>query len=66
MIDKIICNNKIGTDIHKYLISVLQKLESGWIPPKDITEELYKDIQNNKENYPDYLVGYVEIGRAHV
>lgn len=59
MIDKIFCNNKIGTDIHKYLISVLQKLESGWIPPLDITEELYKDIQNNKENYPDYLVGYV-------
>lgn len=59
MIDKIICSNKIGTDIHKYLIAVLQKLESGWIPPENISEELYKDVQNNKEKYPDYLVGYV-------
>ena len=59
MIDKIQCDNKIGTDIHKYLIAVLKKLESGWIPPEEITEELYKDIQRNKENYPDYLTGYV-------
>lgn len=59
MIDKIRCNNKIGADIHKYLIAALKKLESGWIPPEEITEELYKDIQRNKENYPDYLVGYV-------
>lgn len=59
MIDKIICTNKIGTDIHKYLIAVLQKLENGWIPPENISEELYKDVQNNKGKYPDYLVGYV-------
>lgn len=59
MIDKIQCNNKIGTDIHKYLIAVLKKLEKGWIPPEEITEELYKDIQSNKDKYPDYLVGYV-------
>lgn len=59
MIDKIKCKNKIGTDVHSYLIAVLKKLESGWVPPEEITEELYKDIQRNKEKYPDYLVGYV-------
>ena len=26
---------------------------------KGLKEEKYKDIQNNKERYPDYLVGYV-------
>lgn len=59
MIDKIKCQNKIGTDIHSYLIALLNKLENGWIPPEEISEEKYKDIQNNKEKYPDYLVGYV-------
>lgn len=59
MIDKIKCDKKVGTDIHNYLIAVLSKLSEGWIPPEEITEEMYKDIQNNKENYPDYLVGYV-------
>lgn len=59
MIDKIKCRKKIGLDNHYYLIQILKKLESGWIPPEEVTEELYKDIQRNKENYPDYLVGYV-------
>ena len=59
MIDKIKCENKIGTDNHKYLIAVLRKLSEGWVPPENITEELYKDIQFNKDDYPDYFVGYV-------
>ena len=59
MIDKIKCDKKIGLDNHYYLIEVLKALEKGWLPPEKITEELYKDIQKNKESYPDYLVGYV-------
>lgn len=59
MIDKIQCENKIGTDIHKYLIAVLNKLSEGWIPPKEVTEEMYKNIQSHKDDYPDFLVGYV-------
>lgn len=59
MIDKIQCENKIGTDIHKYLIAVLNKLSEGWVPPKEVTEEMYKNIQSHKDDYPDFLVGYV-------
>ena len=44
MIDKIKCNKKIGTDIHNYLIAVLSKLSEGWIPPEEITEEMYRVI----------------------
>ena len=58
MIDKIECNNKIGSDIHTYLIALLNELSKGWIPPEDLDEVTYKDIQNNKSKYPDYLVGY--------
>lgn len=58
MIDKINCNNKIGSDIHPYLIAVLNELSKGWIPPEDLDEDTYKDIQKNYKNYPDYLVGY--------
>lgn len=59
MIDKIQHNNKIGTDIHKYLIATLNKLSNGWIPPKLVSEETYNEIKRNKEKYPDHLVGYV-------
>lgn len=59
MIDKIECKRKIGADVHNYLISTLHALSNGWIPPKTITEDMYKDIKENKENYDDALVGYV-------
>jgi DNA adenine methylase len=58
MIDKIECKKKIGSDIHKYLIAVLNELSKGWIPPEDLDEITYKDIQKNYNKYPDYLVGY--------
>lgn len=59
MIYKIEHENKIGTDVHPYLITCLKALEKGWIPPKEVSEELYYDIKRNKNKYPAYLVGYV-------
>ena len=59
MIDKIKCKKGIGCDIHYYLIAVLKKLSMGWLPPETISEDDYKLIQNNKDLYNDYLVGYV-------
>lgn len=51
--------NRIGNDVNLYLIRLFEALQKGWEPPKEVTEQEYKDIQKNKEKYPDYLVGYV-------
>ena len=59
MIDKIKCDNKYGCDINKYLIELLDAIKDGWLPPKEISEELYNNIQKNKDNYDNYLVGFV-------
>ncbi len=59
MIDKIVCHNKIGADVHNYQIALLQELAKGWKPPRAVTEAEYKDIKDHPEKYPDYLVGYV-------
>lgn len=59
LIDKIKCENRIGNDIHKYLISMWIELQKGWIPPKSISEEFYNEVRVNRDKYPDYLVGYV-------
>lgn len=59
MIDKIQCNNKVGNDIHKELIALLQKVQSGWIPPDTISEAEYNAVRLHKEDYPDYYVGLV-------
>ena len=59
MIDKIQCSNRVGNDVHKELIALLQKIQSGWIPPDTISEEEYNAVRLNKDNYPDYYVGLV-------
>lgn len=60
MIDKIQCSNKIGCDIHKQLISLLQYAqEYGDLLPERISEDTYNEVKNNKEKYEDWYLGLV-------
>ena len=59
MIEHINCLTKIGIDNNEYLISMWNSLKDGWIPPNEITKELYDDIKNNKEKYEKSLVSIV-------
>lgn len=56
MMEYIQCNNKIGYDNNKYLIAMWQDLMNGWIPPLDISREMYNNIKDNKDNYKESLV----------
>ena len=55
MIDKIQCDNKIGSDVDRYVIATLQGLQNGLEPPREVSKELYDDIKNNKDNYSDFF-----------
>lgn len=57
VIDKIRCKNKIGYDKNEYLISLLNAIKNGYIPPSDFTKEQYLEIKNNMTKYPKELVG---------
>lgn len=60
MIDKIEHHNKIGCDIHKELIALLNKAKNDKISiPDEITEDEYNKVKNNKQNYEDWYVGLV-------
>ena len=60
MIDKIKCPCKIGNDIHKYLIALLNHVsETTDDLPDSITEEEYNAVRTNPSNYPDWYVGLV-------
>lgn len=60
MIDKIECKNRIGCDVHKQLIALLQYGQQHINDlPERILEEEYKTVQTNKENYPDWYLGLV-------
>ena len=60
IIDKINCKNKIGYDIHKELIALLNYVKNN---PEEIPEVIYEDeyenVKSNKEKYEDWYVGLV-------
>ena len=58
MIDKV-TGNRLGNDCNRYLIALLKELQTQ-IPfnPPHISESDYKNIQKNKNEYPDWIVGY--------
>jgi hypothetical protein len=45
MIDKV-DGYRVGSDINKYLISMWKALQSGWIPPKEITRNMYSKFRD--------------------
>ena len=58
MIDKV-DGWRIGCDIHEYQIATLKALSDGWLPPEKISEDEYKAIKTDPEQYAPELVGYV-------
>lgn len=59
VIEKIKCKNRIGNDIHKYLIAMWRKIQDGWDFPLHISEEEYHKVRTHKDDFPDYYVGLV-------
>ena len=60
LIDKIKSNNKYGSDINKYLIALLQKVQTDISDiPDHISEEEYIKVKDNKNNYDDWYVGLI-------
>lgn len=51
--------NRIGSDVHEYLIALLSAVRDGWKPPTDVSEEMHRDVRINKDKYPPELVGFV-------
>jgi len=58
MIDKV-DGNRIGNDVNLYLIALYKALQNGWIPPTDISREMYYNIKANSHQCSDELVGFV-------
>ncbi len=60
MIDKIKCFRKMGSDIHPYLIALLNHIrETTDDVPDTITKDEYDAVRANPGTYPDWYVGLV-------
>ncbi|WP_144468724.1 DNA adenine methylase [Bacillus pumilus] len=56
MIEHIRCETKIGSDNNEYLIQMWKMLQQGWIPPEEISKELYMKIRDNKNEFDKEIV----------
>lgn len=59
MIDKIEHPYKLGSDNNKYLIALFKAIQNGQKLPEYITKDEYQEVKANKDNYPDWYVGFV-------
>lgn len=60
MMDKIKCERRIGSDIHRYLIALLKQAQVDTSCfPDTISEDEYKAVRSNPDSYPDWYVGLV-------
>lgn len=63
VIDKIRCENKIGSDKHKYLIAMFTNLDLIETLPEYISKEHYSNVRecynNQSDKYPDWYIGAV-------
>jgi len=58
MIDKV-DGPRIGADIHPYLIHLLKAVQSGWVPPTVVTEEMYKQAMQDMTSYAPHLTAFI-------
>lgn len=64
MIDKIDIPNRVAADSNYYLIEMWKAFQRGWNPPNYISEEEYKNVRKNKEQYDPAWVGLVGFGSS--
>ena len=63
VIDKVVCDRKIASDNHKYLIALFQNLDKISSLPDFITKEHYSEVRDcfneGEIYYPDWYIGAV-------
>lgn len=60
MIDKIKHHNKIGSDLHKQLIALLNYTRDNYeLLPTTISKDEYKNVKQNPDSYDTWYVGLV-------
>ena len=63
IIDKVVCDKKIASDNHKYLIAMFQNLDKLSSLPDFITKEHYSEVRKcynrNENSFPEWYIGAI-------
>jgi len=58
MIDKV-TGKRLGNDVNEYLIALLIAVRDGYVPPTNVSRDMYHAIKAEPHKYPKELVGFV-------
>lgn len=61
MIDKV-SGPRLGSDANEYLIAMWKALQSGWLPPDSVDEDIYQAIKAQPELFDPAFVAFVGFG----
>lgn len=50
---------RLGNDTNEYLVALLIAVRDGYVPPAEVSREMYQSIKANPCGYPKELVGFV-------
>ena len=56
---------RIGSDLNPYLIDLHRALQSGWVPPTNLTNEEWRAIRDHKDHYDPALVAFAGFGCSY-
>ena len=61
MIDKIKCKSKVGSDLNRFLIALLNRVKDGGELLEEVPRELYNEVRSHQydNTYEDWFVGNV-------
>ena len=62
VVSKIKASKRLANDLHTELIVLHRSVQHGQELPSSVSEELYKEVKDNREDYPLWLVAFVGFG----
>jgi DNA adenine methylase len=54
-----VSNPRLGSDVNHYVVAYLEALSNGWLPPRVVSEDLYRCVKANKDFFKPEIVAFV-------
>ena len=57
-----IFGKRIASDVDEDVITLWQRMQEGYVPPEDVTAEIYQSVRFNQSQHPKELVAFIKNG----